>query len=85
MRVCIRTFSHSFMPLYNPVDHSPPGSSVHGTVQARILGGLPSPSPGDLPDPGIKPTSLVSPVLAGGFFTNVPPGKPRQMQKQTKN
>ena len=27
------------------------------------------PSPGDLPDPGIKPMSLVSPALAGGFFT----------------
>ena len=31
--------------------------------------GLPFPTPGDLPDPGIEPTSLVSPVLAGGFFT----------------
>ena len=27
------------------------------------------PSPGDLPNPGIKPPSLMSPVLAGGFFT----------------
>ena len=31
--------------------------------------GLPRPSPGDLPDLGIKPTSLMSPALAGGFFT----------------
>ena len=31
--------------------------------------GLPFPTPGDLPDPGIKPASLVSPALAGGFFT----------------
>ena len=31
--------------------------------------GLPFPSPGDLPDPGIKPESLVPPALAGGFFT----------------
>ena len=30
---------------------------------------LPFPTPGDLPDPGIEPTSLVSPALAGGFFT----------------
>ena len=30
--------------------------------------GLPFPSPGDLPDPGIKPASLKSPALAGGFF-----------------
>ena len=31
--------------------------------------GLPFSPPGDLPDPGIKPGSLMSPVLAGGFFT----------------
>jgi len=31
--------------------------------------GLPFPSPGDLPDPGIEPTALASPALAGGFFT----------------
>ena len=32
--------------------------------------GEPCPPPGDLPDPGIKPTSLVSPALTGGFFTS---------------
>ena len=32
--------------------------------------------PGDLSNPGIKPTSIVSPALAGGFFTTLPPGKP---------
>ena len=31
--------------------------------------GLPCPPPGDLPDPGIEPTTLISPALAGGFFT----------------
>ena len=31
--------------------------------------GLPCPPPGDLPDPGIKPESLMSPTLAGGFST----------------
>ena len=31
--------------------------------------GLPFPSPGDLPDPGVEPVSPVSPALAGGFFT----------------
>ena len=36
--------------------------------------GLPFPSPGDLPDLGIKPTS---PALAGGFFITEPPGKPK--------
>ena len=33
--------------------------------------GLPLPSPGDLPNPGIQPRSLVSPVSAAGFFTTV--------------
>ena len=41
--------------------------------------GLPFPSPGDLPDPGIKPKSLKSPTLAGGFFTTRPPGKPQAL------
>ena len=31
--------------------------------------GLPCPPPWDLPDPGIKPASLMSPALAGRFFT----------------
>ena len=38
------------------MDCSSPGFSVHGILQARILG-LPFPSPGDLPDPGIEPGS----------------------------
>ena len=38
--------------------------------------GLPFSSPGYLHDPGIKPSSVASPTLAGRFFTTVPPGKP---------
>ena len=38
--------------------------------------GLPFPSPGDLPDPGMEPASFASPALAGGFLTTVPPGIP---------
>ena len=37
-----------------------------GFSRQEYWSGLPCPSPGDLPDPGIKPTS---PALAGGFFT----------------
>ena len=40
---------------------------------------LPFPRPGDLPDPGIKAKSLVSPALAGRFFTNIPPRKPQNL------
>ena len=35
----------------------------------KCLNGLPSPPPGDLPDPGIKPALLLSPTWVGGFFT----------------
>jgi len=44
-----------------------------GFFKQEYWSGLPFPSPEDLPDPGIKPTS---PALAGGFFTAEPPGKP---------
>ena len=37
--------------------------------------GLPFPSSGDLPDPGMEPVSPESPALAGGFFATGPPGK----------
>ena len=40
-----------------------------GLSKQEYWSGLSFPSPGDLSDPGIKPTSLMSPALAGGFFT----------------
>ena len=40
-----------------------------GFSRQEYWSGLPCPSPGDLPDPGIELVSLVSPALAGGFFT----------------
>ena len=58
------------------MDGSPPGSSVHGILQARMLEWVAIASSRDLPNPGIKPTSLASPALAGGFFITEPPGKP---------
>ena len=54
------------------MDCSSPGFSVHEISQARILNGSPFPSPGDLPDPGIKPMSH---ALAGEVFTTEPPKK----------
>ena len=62
------------LTLCDPMDCNPPGSSVHGIFQARILECVAS-SRGSS-NPGIKPTSLESPALAGIFFTTVPPGKP---------
>ena len=60
-------FSH--VRVCNPVDHSPPGSSVHGILQVRKLEWAAMPSSRDLPDPGIQPMSLTAPALAGGYFT----------------
>ena len=60
--------------LVTPWVYSLPGSSVHEDSPGKGTGvGLPFPTPGNFPNSGIKPTSLVSPELAGGFFTTVPP------------
>ena len=40
-----------------------------GFSRQEYFSRLPCPAPGDLPDPGIEPASLMSPELAGGFFT----------------
>ena len=40
-----------------------------GFSRHEYWSGLPFPSPGDLPNPGIEPTSLASPAPAGGFIT----------------
>ena len=47
-----------------------------GFSRREYWSGLPFPSPGDLPDPRIEPESLMSPALAGSFFSTEPPGKP---------
>ena len=61
--------SQSCPTLCDPMDCSPPGSSVHGDSLGKNTGvGLPCPPPGDLPNPGIKPRS---PALQ----VSEPPGK----------
>ena len=40
-----------------------------GFSRQEYWSGLPCPSPGSLPDPGIEPANLASPALAGGLFT----------------
>ena len=61
-------FSH-VLTLFDPMDCSPPGSSVYEILQARILERVAMPSFKGSSSSGIKPASLMSPVLAGGFFT----------------
>ena len=67
--VCVLSgFSHihPFAPSWT-VAHQAPLSM--GFSRQEYWSELPFPSPGDLPNPGIEPASLVSPALAGGFFT----------------
>ena len=52
-----------------------------GFSRQEYWSGMPFPSPGDLPNPGIKPMSLSSLQLAGRFFTTVSPGKLLQANK----
>ena len=54
--VCV-VVAQSCPTLCDPVDYSPPGSSVHGILQARILEWVDISSSGDLPNPGIESRS----------------------------
>ena len=74
--MCSCSVTQLCLTLCEPVDCSPPGSSVHGIFQTRILGWITISSSKDPPHPGIKPTSLASPAQASRFFTTEPSGKP---------
>ena len=65
--VCVYSFSQSCQTLCDPMDCSPPGSSLHGIFQAKMLKQVAIFYPRVLPDTGIE-TALV-----GGFFTIAPP------------
>ena len=67
---CVRAKSlQSCLTLCDPVDCSPLALLFMGFSRQEYSRGLPCPPPGDLPDPEIEPGSLMSPALAGGFFT----------------
>ena len=90
--VCVHCFSHvrlfatpwtvahqAFFAIPWTVAHQAPLST--GLSRQEYWRGLPLPTPGDLPNPGIEPTSLTSPALAGRFFTTsatweAPPWQP---------
>ena len=61
--------------LWDTMDYSPPGSSVHEISQARILEWLAIFYSMDLSDPWIKPMSPEFPALASTFFITAPRGK----------
>ena len=58
------------LTLCDPMDCSPPDSSVHGILQARILESV------AISDPGIEPASLMSPVFQVHSLPLAPSGKP---------
>ena len=65
--VCVCTVVFDSFVTLETVAHQTPLSIEFSRQEYRRE--LPFPPPGDLPNPGIKPTSLESPALAGGFFT----------------
>ena len=67
---CVRVHAKSLqscLTLCDPMDCSPPGSSVHGILQARALEWVAMPSSSGSPDPGVEPASLTSPALTGSL------------------
>ena len=72
--MCICVLCHSAVSDFgDPMDCSPPGSSVHGIFHSRILEWFAISSSRRSPHQGVEPTSL---ALAGEFFTTVSPEKP---------
>ena len=58
-----------------------------GFSRQEYCSGLPCPPPGHLPNPGVEPTSLTSPSLAGRFFTTtatyIPQSSPNETYPQS--
>ena len=69
--------SQSCPTLCDPMDYNPPGSSVHGIFQARIVEWVAFPPPGDIPNSGMEPVYPASLALADGLLNTAPPGKLR--------
>ena len=70
-RACVRAkWLQSCLTLHHPMDCRARQAPLSiGFSRQDYWSGLPCSPPGDLPDPGIKPLSLMCPALAGGFFT----------------
>ena len=66
--------------LCDPMDCSLPAPSSVEFSRQEYWSGLPFPSPGDLPDPGIEP---MSPTLQADALTSAPPGKPLNTRIQS--
>ena len=82
----VRPQSLSHVQLFvTPMDCGLPGSSVQGIFQQEYWSWLPFSPQGDLPNPGIKPISLVPPAQTGGCFMTEPPGRSSVLKLWCKN
>ena len=70
--VCMLSHVQLFVTSWTVIHQTPPSMEFS---KQEDWSGLPFPSPGDLPNSEIEPISFASPVLAGGSFILVPPGK----------
>ena len=75
INLCVHAKSlQLYLSFCNPMDYNPPASLFGILPKDRdscqeYWTGLPFPTPGDLPNPGIEPASPMSPAFAGRFFT----------------
>ena len=77
LTVFVRSVAKSCLTFYDPMDYSPPGSSVHGILQARVLEWVAiSSSRGSSPHPGTEPAFSCDSYMAGGSLPTEPPGSP---------
>ena len=75
LKMKVKSLSHVqlFATPWTVAYQAPPSM---GFSRQEYWSGLPFPSPGNIPDPGVEPESLSSSALAGRFFTTEPPRKP---------
>ena len=78
--VCVLSQVQLFMTPWTVAHQAP---LFMGFLRQEYWSGLSITPPGELPNPGVKPTSLAPPALAGRFFTTVPPGKTGLNRKRT--
>ena len=79
---CSSSQSSHFLLFVTPWTEASQAPLSMGFSRQEYWSGLPFPSLGYLPGPGTEPTS---PVLAGGFFTDEPPGKPHLPNTQLRS
>ena len=77
--MCECLVTQLYLILCDPIDLARWAPLSMGFARQEYWSGLPFPPPGDLPDTGIEPMTLVSPALAGGFFTREPQGFHRKL------